>query len=106
MMRRVLSISGCLLAILLVLFAAISSLRGGVVPVILISIDGLKPDYVLEADKHKLRIPNLRRIVKEGSYATNVTGVEPTVTYPSHATMITGVSPPRPGICTSPPFAP
>src|SRR5262245_58420007 len=106
MMRRALSISGCLVALLFVAFAAISSLRGGGVPVILISIDGLKPDYVLEADKHKLKIPNLRRLVKEGSYATNVTGVEPTVTYPSHATMITGVSPAKHGICTSPPFAP
>lgn len=105
-MRRPLLLSGCLTALLLVAFAAISSLRGGVVPVILISIDGLKPDYVLEADKHKLKIPNLRRLVKEGSYATNVTGVEPTVTYPSHATMITGVSPAKHGIYDNTSFDP
>ena len=61
--------------------------------VVLLSIDGLKPDYVLEAEKHGLKVPNLRRLVADGIYSTGVTGVVPTVTYPSHATMVTGVSP-------------
>ena len=43
-------------------------------PVVLISIDGLKPEYVLEADKHGLKIPHLRRFVKEGAFASGVTG--------------------------------
>jgi len=76
------------------------------VPVVLISIDGLKPDYVLEADKHHLKIPNLRRIVVEGAHASGVTGVLPTVTYPSHTTMVTGVSPARHGIIANSPFDP
>jgi predicted AlkP superfamily pyrophosphatase or phosphodiesterase len=105
-MRRALLVSGCLSALLFVAFTTISSLRGVAVPVILISIDGLKPDYVLEADKHKLKIPNLRRLVKEGSYAANVTGVEPTVTYPSHTTMVTGVSPAKHGIYNNTTFDP
>jgi predicted AlkP superfamily pyrophosphatase or phosphodiesterase len=67
-------------------------------PVVLISIDGLKPEYVLEADAHKLKIPNLRRFVKEGAYASGVRGVVPTVTYPSHTTLVTGVSPAKHGI--------
>src|SRR5262245_49691525 len=75
-------------------------------PVMLISIDGLKPDYVLEADKHGLRLPNLRRFVREGSYATAVTGVTPTVTYPSHVTLVTGVSPASHGIFANTPFDP
>jgi predicted AlkP superfamily pyrophosphatase or phosphodiesterase len=75
-------------------------------PVVLISVDGLKPDYVLEADKHGLRIPNLRRLVGEGAFATNVTGNMPTVTYPSHTTMVTGVSPSKHGIYTNSPFDP
>jgi predicted AlkP superfamily pyrophosphatase or phosphodiesterase len=58
----------------------------GRVPVIMISIDGLMPDYVLEADKRGLKIPNLRRLLKEGAFATGVVGVTPTVTYPSHHT--------------------
>ena len=76
------------------------------VPVVLISIDGLKPDYVLEADKHGLKIPNLRRLVREGAYSTGVTGALPTVTYPSHTTMVTGVAPSRHGILANSPFDP
>lgn len=76
------------------------------VPVILISIDGLKPDYVLEADKHGLKIPNLRRLVTEGMYASGVASVLPTVTYPSHTTMVTGVWPSRHGILANEPFDP
>jgi predicted AlkP superfamily pyrophosphatase or phosphodiesterase len=76
------------------------------VPVVLISIDGLKPDYVLEADKNGLKIPNLRRFVSEGSYSSGVRGVLPTVTYPSHTTMVTGVAPAKHGIIANSPFDP
>ena len=74
--------------------------------VVLISIDGLRPDYVLEADKHGLRIPNLRKLLREGAYATGVHGVLPTVTYPSHTTMLTGVSPAKHGIYANTTFDP
>lgn len=67
-------------------------------PVLFISIDGLRPGDVLEADERGLKIPNLRRFVKEGGSATGVRGVLPTVTYPSHATLLTGVSPSKHGI--------
>ena len=75
-------------------------------PVILISIDGMKPEYVLDADAHGLKIPNLRSFLKLGSYSTGVHGVIPTVTYPSHTTMITGVSPARHGIEANTTFDP
>lgn len=75
-------------------------------PVILISIDGMKPEYVLEADAHGLKIPTLRRFLKEGAYATGVHGVVPTVTYPSHTTIITGVSPAKHGIHANTTFDP
>ncbi|MFI5185014.1 MAG: alkaline phosphatase family protein, partial [Vicinamibacteria bacterium] len=75
-------------------------------PVVLISIDGLRPDYILEADKHGLRIPNLRRLLAEGAHAAAVTGVLPTVTYPSHATLVTGVAPARHGIVSNTTFDP
>jgi len=74
--------------------------------VVLLSIDGLKPDYVLEADAHGLKVPNLRRLVEDGTHATAVEGVVPTVTYPSHATMLTGVAPARHGIYSNHPFDP
>src|SRR5229473_2404319 len=76
------------------------------IPVVLISIDGLKPDHVLDADKHGLKIPNLRSLVAEGAHATGVSGVLPTVTYPSHTTMVTGVSPAKHGIIANSPFDP
>ncbi len=76
------------------------------VPVVLISIDGLKPDYVLEADKHGLKIPHLRRLMVEGAYATGVVSALPTVTYPNHTTMVTGVSPAKHGIVANTPFDP
>ena len=74
--------------------------------VILISIDGLKPEYVLDADAHGLKIPSLRRFLKEGAYSTGVHGVVPTVTYPSHTTIITGVAPARHGIYANTTFDP
>jgi predicted AlkP superfamily pyrophosphatase or phosphodiesterase len=75
-------------------------------PVLLISIDGLHPEYVIEADRHGLDIPNLRSFVVDGAYATGVTGVVPTVTYPSHTTMLTGVAPADHGIVANTPFDP
>jgi predicted AlkP superfamily pyrophosphatase or phosphodiesterase len=74
--------------------------------VLLISIDGLHPGNVLEADRHGLKIPTLRRLLREGAHATAVRGVLPTVTYPSHTTMLTGVWPVRHGIPTNVPFDP
>ena len=61
--------------------------------VLLISIDGMHPDNVLEADRHGLKVPTLRRLLREGAHATAVRGVLPTVTYPSHTTMLTGQTP-------------
>jgi predicted AlkP superfamily pyrophosphatase or phosphodiesterase len=74
--------------------------------VLLISIDGLHPGNVLEADRYGLKIPTLRRLLRDGAHATAVRGVLPTVTYPSHTTMLTGVWPARHGIPTNVPFDP
>ncbi len=73
---------------------------------VLISIDGLKPEYILQADAHQLKIPNLRRLIREGSYSTGVHGVVPTVTYPSHTTLLTGAAPARHGIYANTTFDP
>jgi predicted AlkP superfamily pyrophosphatase or phosphodiesterase len=75
-------------------------------PLVVISIDGLRPDYVREADRHGLRIPELRRLMRDGASASGVLGVLPTVTYPSHATLVTGVAPARHGILANRPFDP
>ncbi|ADV83615.1 alkaline phosphatase family protein [Terriglobus saanensis] len=75
-------------------------------PVVLISIDGMKPEYVIEADAHHLRIPVLRTFITQGTYATGVVGVVPTVTYPSHTTMVTGVWPAEHGVLDNTVFDP
>ncbi|MFC4525908.1 alkaline phosphatase family protein [Dyella halodurans] len=67
-------------------------------PVVLISIDGLRPVDVLDAQHRGLKIPNLQSFITQGAYAQSVRGVLPTTTYPSHATLMTGVSPGKHGI--------
>jgi predicted AlkP superfamily pyrophosphatase or phosphodiesterase len=73
---------------------------------VVISIDGMRPDYVLKADEYKLKIPHLRRILVEGAHASGVKGVLPTVTYPSHTTILTGVWPAKHGIYSNLTFDP
>ena len=75
-------------------------------PVLLISIDGLRPADVLLARQRGLTLPNLTAFLANGSYAQGVTGVLPTLTYPSHTTLITGVSPARHGIVANTTFDP
>ena len=74
--------------------------------VLMISVDGLSPEYVLQADAHGLKIPTLRRFLAEGAYAEGIIGVVPTVTYPSHTTLVTGVWPSEHGIDANVVFEP
>ena len=74
--------------------------------VLMVSIDGLAPSAYLDPDAHGLKIPNLRRLAAEGAYAHAVTGVLPTMTYPSHTTLITGAPPRVHGILTNTVFDP
>lgn len=74
--------------------------------VLMISIDGMRPDYVTQADAHHLHLPTLQSFLKNGTYAEGVTGVLPTVTYPSHTTLVTGVWPSEHGIFANGKFDP
>jgi predicted AlkP superfamily pyrophosphatase or phosphodiesterase len=74
--------------------------------VLLISIDGMRPDAVTAAEQHGLKTPNLRRFMTAGTYADGVTGVTPTITYPSHTTIVTGVWPAQHGILGNVKFDP
>src|SRR5258708_4405202 len=84
--------------------AGVAESSSGHRTLLLISIDGFRPDYVLDADKHGLKIPTLRSLAREGASATSVRGVLPTATYPSHTTIMTGVSPGRHSIFSNKPF--
>ena len=75
-------------------------------PLLIISIDGLPPRYLAQADARGLKIPNLRGFLKEGTSAQGVIGVMPSVTFPSHTTMVTGVSPAEHGVVANTPFDP
>jgi predicted AlkP superfamily pyrophosphatase or phosphodiesterase len=88
----------------LLLFALNAS--AGAAPVLMISVDGMKPEYVLQADAHGLKVPYLRSLVADGTYADGVIGVWPTVTYPSHTTLVTGVLPAEHGIYANLQFDP
>lgn len=88
------------------LLAAVFPAAAQAEPLLLISIDGLRPGDVLEADKRGLSLPNLRRFVTQGAHASGVTGVAPTLTYPSHTTLMTGVSPAIHGIVANNSFDP
>lgn len=71
--------------------------------VILISIDGFRPDFYLDKS---WPAPNMQHLKENGVHATGVRGIFPTITYPSHTTLITGVMPARHGICYNTPFEP
>ena len=82
------------------IFLIVSSLArlAHAAPVLMISIDGLKPEYVTQADAHGMKVPYLRRLMRDGTYAEGVVGIWPTITYPSHTTLLTGVWPDEHGI--------
>jgi len=63
--------------------------------VILVSIDGFRPDFYLDKS---WPTPNLQELVKKGSHANGVRCIFPSVTYPSHTTLITGTFPAKHGI--------
>jgi predicted AlkP superfamily pyrophosphatase or phosphodiesterase len=74
--------------------------------VLFISVDGMKPEAVIDAQNHGLKVPNLRAFMTDGAYARGVRGVLPTLTYPSHTTLLTGASPAKHGILDNTTFDP
>jgi predicted AlkP superfamily pyrophosphatase or phosphodiesterase len=66
--------------------------------VIMISIDGMVPDYYTAPEKIGLNAPYLTLLKRAGAYADGVEGVYPTVTYPSHTSLVTGARPAVHGI--------
>ena len=65
--------------------------------VVVVSIDGLGASWITNPPP-TLRIPNLRKLMEEGTYAQGVWSVYPSVTSPSHTTMVTGRTPAEHGI--------
>jgi predicted AlkP superfamily pyrophosphatase or phosphodiesterase len=103
---RILRLQLSVLASLLLLTCAAHAAPVPGAPVLMISIDGLKPEYITHADEHGMKLPYLRSVMRDGTYADGVVGVWPTVTYPSHTTLITGVWPAEHGILNNVEFDP
>ena len=90
-----------ILALTIVLFALPAAAAP---PVLMIAIDGLRPQEWQRRD-NGLDLPNLRGLAAGGTSAA-VTGVLPTVTYPSHTTLLTGAAPRQHGIANNLTFDP
>lgn len=71
--------------------------------VVLISIDGLRPEFYLDP---QWGMVNVRQGMQKGAYAEGVRGSFPTVTYPSHTTIVSGVLPAKHGIYYNTPVEP
>ena len=87
-------------------FASQSSAAKPIQHVLIVTIDGMKPETYTEPDAHGLKVPTLREMVRNGASSDGVQSVMPTVTYPSHTSMVTGVNPGTHGIYTNPAWDP
>jgi len=65
---------------------------------VVLSVDGLDWRYLRDRDALGLKIPNIRKLLAVSQVADGVTGVWPTITWPSHTTMLTGARPDQHGI--------
>jgi arylsulfatase A-like enzyme len=68
-------------------------LPAGAAPVLVVSIDGLRPDAI-----PRYAPPTLTRLVREGRATLDARTILPSKTLPSHTSMLTGVPPDRHGI--------
>jgi predicted AlkP superfamily pyrophosphatase or phosphodiesterase len=74
--------------------------------VIVISIDGLRPDYYLPLPTRQAKMPALDALRARGSWADGVVGQFPSLTYPSHTSLATGARPAKHGVVQNTRFDP
>lgn len=67
-------------------------------PLVVVSVDGMRPDFYRKPGEFGLKIPHILKLVETGASADAVESIYPTTTYPAHATLMTGVSPSVHGI--------
>jgi predicted AlkP superfamily pyrophosphatase or phosphodiesterase len=58
--------------------------------VVLVTIDGLRGDYIGQADAYRLKLPHLRRLMREGARSERTLSVFPTLTGTAHTSLVTG----------------
>jgi predicted AlkP superfamily pyrophosphatase or phosphodiesterase len=74
--------------------------------VLMVSIDGMRADYLADADRYGLKLPVLRKLMWEGVAARRMIPIYPSVTYPAHTSLITGCRPAKHGVLGNEPFQP
>jgi predicted AlkP superfamily pyrophosphatase or phosphodiesterase len=74
--------------------------------VVLVTIDGMRGDYIGDADGYHLKIPNLRRLMREGSFSPRTLSVFPTLTGTAHTALVTGTGALKHGILGNNKFDP
>src|SRR5262245_5820462 len=91
--------------LLLLALAAASPARGAsdaaATHVVLVSIDGLRPEVYANPKALGLLVPNLVALRDAGASALRMLPVFPSVTYPAHTTMVTGTRPAEHGIASN-----
>lgn len=81
------------IVILLFLSFALTSWSQIKNPILVISVDGLRPDAILKADANVMQA-----LIRTGTYFVNAVTVRPSITLPSHTSMLTGLDPKQHGI--------
>ena len=61
--------------------------------VLILSIDGLRPEVISQA-----RMPNLMALMQEGAYTLTAQTISPSSTLPAHTSMLTGLCPAEHGV--------
>lgn len=74
--------------------------------VVLISVDGFRPEFYLDESYTTLDIPNLKKLKEQGTYARVAESVFPSMSYPAHTSMVTGVPPGKHGVLANTKFMP
>lgn len=74
--------------------------------VVVVSLDGLLPEYITHPGDFGLRLPNIQALRDRGSWADGVIGQYPSSTYPSHTSIVTGSRPADHGIYQNTRFDP
>ena len=98
----------CLLTLLLAPRGAVKAqpLQRLAQHVIIISIDGLRPDYYLPLPTRQAKMPGIDALRARGSWADGVIGQFPSLTYPSHTSIATGARPAKHGVVQNTRFDP
>ena len=86
------SIGSILLAALLIFFTGHLQAQEANYSVV-ITIDGLRPDAISKSDA-----PNIKSLMKGGSYSLEAQTVIPSRTLPAHTSLVTGIRPQRHGM--------